>query len=178
MMRLTETTASLDVLLPGRDSGLPQTRTSKSEDFYQACVQLILEEFSRLPRSTQVEVTAMHLQKQETLLRSETLHLLWRGPLTDELLRRQAPEALPVPEAVDVAVLLGLVDGQRSLFDVWIEHEAMKWVGLPSSSPPKDKLVTPPAAAPDEVIAFLRRCEQAGVIRIETRQVPTPKQNN
>jgi hypothetical protein len=178
LTRLTETIASLDVLLPPYPGESPETDRDKTRQSYEGHAQMINEALSGVPSGPEAETMTKQLLEQEKQLFRETPYLLWRGPISEALLRRLAPAALPVPEAVDVTALLGLVDGTRSLFDVWIEHEAMKWINLPLPTQPTDQLVTPPPADCDETIAFLRRCEQAGVIRIEARQVPAPKQNN
>jgi len=92
--------------------------------------------------------------------------LVWNGPITEGMLRRRAPELWPAPDALDVTTLFALVDGRRSLFEIWAEHEAMKWIGLPYPLLPETRVVLPAEADLDETVAFLRRCAKAGMLRL------------
>lgn len=172
LTRLERTIESLDVFLPPHPDEPPGDYGARAREIYGQGAVMIDERFYALPRGAEVEAKIKELQKEEARLRRETPHLLWRGPVTEDLLRRRAPAALPVPEAIDVPVLFGVMDGVRPLFNVWSEHEAMKWIGLPFPAPPKKILLVPPGAGLDETIAFLRRCEKAGIIRIEALKIP------
>ncbi len=165
------TTRSLEVLVsPGLEEGVKEYGVTAEKTYADRAFMVIRFFHGRI----EDEKLQINIQKQfrekEVRLRREIPSMCWHGPVTEELLRRHMPEVFPLPEAVDIPTLFALINGKRVLFEIWAEHEAMKWIGIPYPLPPREQVILPVDADLDETLAFLRRCEKAGIIRIEPKK--------
>jgi hypothetical protein len=172
----TTSSESLEVLLPSEQKDQAQRFGSSASSTYSDRANEVLGLYeARCEREGLADDKVVAFRKGTVQLLAEIPSMRWRGPVTPELLKRRAPSALPVPDAVDVTALFALIDGKRGLYDVWAEHEAMKWIGVPFPLPRPEQLQLPPRADLNATIEFLRRCDQAGVITIRAKEKPNEK---
>ena len=172
----TTSSESLEVLLPSEQKDQAKRFGSSAGSTYSDRANEVLGLYeARREREGLADDKVVAFRKGTVQLLAEIPSMRWRGPVTPELLKRRAPSALPVPDAVDVTALFALVDGKRGLYDVWAEHEAMKWIGVPFPLPRPEQLQLPPRADLNATIEFLRRCDQAGVITIRAKEKPNEK---
>ncbi|MBN1917989.1 MAG: hypothetical protein JW889_08785 [Verrucomicrobia bacterium] len=170
----TTTSDALKILVEPKEENAVRRFGSTAEAAYRQRVEQDVKLYEARPAQLSGEASKALSEKRVALL-GEIPTMRWRGPVTPELLERHAPMVLPIPEAVDITALFALINSERALYNVWAEHEAMKWIGIPFPLPPSDKVELPPRADLDETIAFLRRCEKAGVIAIRPRQEPSTR---
>jgi len=164
--RVLKTFDSLTMLTPPGMEEYASEYGQGAEEAYSSDARMVGQIYRSRIQAQRLRVSTDEFLEKEARLRSYVPSMRWKGPITEGLLRRRAPEVFPVPEALDVTTLLALVDGTRSLFDIWAEHEALKWVGLPYPLTPEKQVVLPPTTGPDETFEFLRRCAKAGIIHI------------
>jgi len=171
-IRVQETLDSIRDLAPPGAEDSASTFSSKGHTAYSDRARAVEGLYHQRCDAQKLGISTKNFTKDNARLRRETPFMLWNGPVTTELLQRRAPEALPVPEGIDVPALFGFINGTRRLPEIWSEHEATKWIGLPYPLPRDKRIAIPAPAKHDETIAFMRRCAKAGVIRIEKSDRP------
>ena len=169
------TVQTLDVPLPGESKSGTELLHDKTEEEYAKFARPVeaLYTTRRSREDANIE-PRMALQRTEARLRRELAYMRWDGPVTERLLQRRAPDALPIPDGVDVPTLFAAINGERDLFNVWAHHESLKWIGLTFPLPSPEELALPVENSASEIAQFLRRCAAAGVIRIEPRDTSRP----
>jgi len=172
---ILETVQTLDVPLPGESTDGTRLLHDKTKDEYDRFARPVDAIYTtRRSRENANVEPRIALQRIEARLRREVAHMRWDGPVTERLLQRRAPDALPIPDGVHVPTLFAAIDGERDLFDVWALHESLKWIGFTYPLPPPGELALPVENSASEIAEFLRRCASAGVIRIEPKQGAGP----